>query len=123
MAEQLRTSVTIALPPILDAIQRCIVNTRTGHAEIRQIFIYKKTRIGGCFVTDGVVKRDSRVRLVRDGIVIMNAGEFESLKRFKDDAKEVREGFECGLRIKNYDDIKEGDVIEAYELEEKKRTL
>jgi len=60
---------------------------------------------------------------VRDGIVIMNAGEFDSLKRFKDDAKEVREGFECGLRIKNYEDIKEGDVIEAYELEEKKRTL
>jgi len=97
--------------------------TVTGHAEIRQIFIYKKTRIGGCFVTDGVVKRNSRVRLVRDGIVIMNAGEFDSLKRFKDDAKEVREGFECGLRIKNYEDIKEGDVIEAYELEEKKRTL
>jgi translation initiation factor IF-2 len=97
--------------------------TVTGHAEIRQIFVYRKTKIGGCMVTDGTGRRDSKVRLVRDGRVIFDNGELESLKRFKDDAKEVREGYECGLKIAGYDDIKEGDVVEFYDLEEIRRTL
>jgi len=97
--------------------------TITGHAEIRQIFLYRKTKIGGCMVTDGTGRRDSKVRLVRDGRVIYDNGELESLRRFKEDAKEVREGYECGLKITGYDDIKEGDVIEFYDLEEVRRTL
>ena len=85
--------------------------------------MYRKTKIGGCMVIDGVARRKARVRLTRDGRVIMNAGTLESLRRFKDDAKEVKEGYDCGLRIEDYDDIKEGDVIEFYELEETQRTL
>lgn len=90
----------------------------TGEFEIRQL--YKASKIGtiaGGMVTDGVVKRDSKIRLIRDNVVIYN-GELNSLKRFKDDAKEVKQGFECGLTIENYNDLKEGDVIEAYEMEE-----
>jgi len=84
--------------------------------------------VAGCYVLDGKLKRDNKVRLIRDGIVIYPVGEnavaeLASLKRFKDDAKEVLMGMECGLTIKNYNDIKVGDVIEAYELEEVKRTL
>jgi len=94
-----------------------------GHAEVRQIFMYRKTTIGGCMVVDGVARRDAKVRLVRDGRVILNDGKLESLRRFTDDAKEVREGFECGLKIDGYDDIKEADAIEFYELEEVRRTL
>jgi len=94
-----------------------------GHAEIRQIFIYKKSRIAGCMVTDGFARRAAKVRLVRDGRVVLNDGQLESLRRFKDDAKEVKEGFDCGIKIAGYDDIKEGDVIEFYEIEERQRTL
>ncbi|MHC4452021.1 MAG: translation initiation factor IF-2 [Planctomycetota bacterium] len=94
-----------------------------GHAEVRQIFMYRKTKIGGCMVVDGVARRDAKVRLVRDGRVILNDGKLESLRRFTDDAKEVREGFECGLKIDGYDDIKESDTVEFYELEEVRRTL
>jgi len=94
-----------------------------GHAEIRQLFMYRKTKIGGCMVIDGVVRRQAKVRLTRGGRVILNDGDLESLRRFKDDAKEVKEGYECGLKIDGYDDIKEGDVVEFYEIEEKSRTL
>ena len=94
-----------------------------GHVEIRQIFMYRKTKIGGCMVTDGVARKNAKLRLTREGRVILNDGQLESLRRFKDDAKEVKEGFDCGLKIDGYDDIKEGDVIEFYELEEKQRTL
>ena len=94
-----------------------------GHVEIRQIFLYRKTKIGGCMVTDGVARKNAKLRLTREGRVILNDGQLESLRRFKDDAKEVKEGFDCGLKIDGYDDIKEGDVIEFYELEEKQRTL
>jgi translation initiation factor IF-2 len=95
----------------------------TGHVEIRQVF--KSSRIGniaGCFVTDGVIKRSSRVRLVRDGIVIYE-GNIETLKRFKDDQREVKEGYECGVKITGYDDIKVGDIIESFQIVEEKRTL
>lgn len=90
----------------------------TGEAEVRDIF--KVSRIGtiaGCYVTDGVVRRDSLVRVIRDGIVIYE-GKLGSLKRFKDDAREVRQGFECGLSVENFNDIKVGDLIEASQLRE-----
>ena len=94
-----------------------------GTAEIRQIF--KVTKIGsiaGCMVTAGVVRRTAKLRLLRQNTVVYT-GELESLKRFKDDAKEVREGFDCGLNIKNYNDIQEGDVLEFFEIREVARTL
>jgi translation initiation factor IF-2 len=94
-----------------------------GAAEVREVF--KITRVGtiaGCYVTEGVIERKARARLIRDGIVQYD-GEFSSLKRFKDDVREVREGFECGIGIQNYNDIKVGDVIECYQVEEVARTL
>jgi translation initiation factor IF-2 len=94
-----------------------------GHAEIREVFsITKVGKIAGCMVTDGVIRRGSRVRLLRDDVVIHD-GALGSLKRFKDDVREVREGFECGIGIEGYNDIREGDVIEAYEVEQIARTL
>ncbi|MBE3596056.1 MAG: translation initiation factor IF-2 [Hydrogenibacillus sp.] len=88
-----------------------------GQAEVRQTF--HASRIGtiaGCYVIEGKITRDAQVRLIRDGIVVYE-GKIESLKRFKDDAKEVAQGYECGLTIQNFNDIKEGDIIEAYVLE------
>ncbi|MDR3371747.1 translation initiation factor IF-2 [Rhodoferax sp.] len=94
-----------------------------GTAEIRQIFkVSKIGSIAGCMVTSGVVRRSARLRLLRQNTVIYT-GELDSLKRFKDDAKEVREGFDCGLNIKNYNDIQEGDVLEFFEIREVARTL
>ncbi len=94
-----------------------------GTAEIRQVFkVSKIGSIAGCMVTSGVVRRTARLRLLRDNVVIFT-GELESLKRFKDDVREVKEGFECGLNIKNYNDIQENDVIEFFEIKEIARTL
>ncbi len=94
-----------------------------GTAEIRQIFkVSKIGTIAGCMVTAGVVRRTARLRLLRNNMVIYT-GELDSLKRFKDDAKEVREGFDCGLNIKNYNDIEVGDVLEFFEIREIARTL
>jgi translation initiation factor IF-2 len=94
-----------------------------GTVEIRQIFSVSKVgNIAGCMVTDGVVRRGARVRLLRDSVVIWT-GELDSLKRFKDDAREVREGFECGLTLKNNNDIKIGDQLEVFEVKEVARTL
>ena len=94
-----------------------------GSAEVRDTFrISRVGMIAGCYVTDGVIDRKGRARLIRDGIVQYD-GEFSSLKRFKDDVKEVREGYECGIGIANYNDIKVGDVIECYKVEEIARTL
>ncbi|MDO9090542.1 MAG: translation initiation factor IF-2 [Burkholderiaceae bacterium] len=94
-----------------------------GTAEIRQVFkVSKIGSIAGCMVTSGVVRRAARLRLLRDNVVIFT-GELESLKRFKDDAREVKEGFECGLNIKNYNDIQENDVLEFFEIKEVARTL
>ncbi|MBP9804605.1 MAG: translation initiation factor IF-2, partial [Candidatus Accumulibacter sp.] len=95
----------------------------TGLVEIRQVF--RATRIGtiaGCYVLEGVIKRNSRARLLRNHIVVWD-GEIESLKRFKDDAKEVRSGFECGLSLKNFNAYEDGDQIEAYDVTEVARTL
>ncbi len=94
-----------------------------GTAEIRQVFkVSKIGSIAGCMVTSGVVRRTARLRLLRDNVVIFT-GELESLKRFKDDVREVKEGFECGLNIKNYNDIQENDVLEFFEIKEIARTL
>ena len=85
----------------------------TGQAEVRSVFkISKVGTIAGCYVTDGVIERNSLVRILRDGVVVFE-GKMASLRRFKDDVKEVKYGFECGIGIENYNDIKEGDVIEA----------
>lgn len=93
----------------------------TGHAEIRQTFkVSGVGTIAGAYVTDGKISRNAEVRLVRDGIV-MHEGKIGSLKRFKDDAKEVSEGFECGTSIEGYNDIKEGDVIECFVMQEIER--
>jgi translation initiation factor IF-2 len=94
-----------------------------GTAEIRQVLkVSKIGSIAGCMVTAGVVRRTARLRLLRENMVIYT-GELDSLKRFKDDAKEVRENFECGLTIKNYNEIQEGDVLEFFEIREIARTL
>ncbi|HEY8973411.1 MAG TPA: EF-Tu/IF-2/RF-3 family GTPase, partial [Burkholderiaceae bacterium] len=93
-----------------------------GAAEIRAIFTVSKTNIAGCMVTSGIVRRSARVRLLRDNVVVYT-GELESLRRMKDDVREVREGFECGLTIKNYNDVKEGDQLEFFEIKEVARTL
>ncbi|MCC2625509.1 MAG: infB [Burkholderiales bacterium] len=94
----------------------------TGNIEVRQLFSVGKTVIAGCMVTDGIVKRSSKIRIIRDSMVIHD-GELSSLKRFKDDAKEVKSGYECGLSVSDYNDLKIGDIIEAYEITEVKRTI
>ena len=95
----------------------------TGLVEIRQVFLVSKVgAIAGCLVVDGVVKRTSSVRLLRENVVVWS-GELDSLKRFKDDAKEVRAGVECGLSLKGYNDIKEGDQLEVFEVTEVARSL
>jgi len=94
-----------------------------GHIEVREIF--KVSRLGtiaGCYVTDGVLTRQSKLRVVRDGAVIYD-GRIETLKRFKDDVREVRAGFECGLKVAGYDDVKVGDQFAAYHIEEFARKL
>ncbi len=98
-----------------------------ANVEIKEVFKFDKATVAGCVVMDGRIKRDNKIRLIRDGIVVYPTGdasaELGSLKRFKDDVKEVLAGMECGLTIKNYNDIKAGDIVEAYEEEEVKRTL
>ena len=87
--------------------------------------VFKITKVGtvaGCIVREGTVTRNTKIRIIRDGIVIYT-GDLGSLKRFKDDVKEVKTGFECGLNIKNYNDLKEGDFIEGFEVVEIKKTL
>ena len=94
-----------------------------GNAEIRQVFkVSKIGSIAGCMVTVGVVRRTSKLRLLRENVVVFT-GELDSLKRFKDDAKEVKEGFECGLNLKGYNDIQVGDILEFFEIREVARTL
>ncbi len=95
-----------------------------GHAEVREVFrVSKVGTIAGCFVTDGIVQRDALIRVTRDGVVIENNRKLEQLKRFKDDAREVRANMECGMKIIGYDDIKPGDVLECYKNIEVARTL
>jgi translation initiation factor IF-2 len=114
--DEIKDAMTGMLAPTIEEVI-------TGNIEVREVF--KISRIGtiaGCYVTDGFVKRNNKIRLVRDGIVLLT-GEIDSLKRFKDDVQEVRNGYECGLSIKNFNDIEVGDIIESFELREVKRTL
>jgi translation initiation factor IF-2 len=95
-----------------------------GHCEVRQVF--KVSRVGniaGCFVTDGHIQRGSKIRLTRGGIVVVEDLAIETLRRVKDDVREVKAGLECGLKLAGYDDIKVGDVLEAYVRETFQRTL
>ena len=88
-----------------------------GYAEIRRVFeITKVGKVAGCMVTEGVVRRGAGVRLLRDGVVIHN-GELSQLKRFKDDVREVARGYECGLSFAGFNDLREGDMVECYEVE------
>ncbi|RDD63337.1 translation initiation factor IF-2 [Ferruginivarius sediminum] len=94
-----------------------------GYAEIRQVFsISKVGKVAGCRVTEGVVKRGAGVRLLRDNVVVYE-GHLKTLKRFKDEVKEVKEGYECGIALENFNDIREGDVLECYETQEVSRVL
>ena len=94
-----------------------------GYAEIRQVFgVSKIGKVAGCMVTEGVIKRGCNVRLLRDNVVI-HEGSLKTLKRFKDEVREVREGFECGMGFENYSDLQEGDMIECFEMREVARTL
>ena len=114
--DEIKDAMTGMLAPTIEEII-------TGNIEIREVF--KISRIGtiaGCYVTDGFVKRSNKIRIVRDGIVLLT-GEIDSLKRYKDDVQEVKNGYECGLSIKNFNDIEVGDIIESFELREVKRTL
>jgi translation initiation factor IF-2 len=89
-----------------------------GNAQIREVFsISKVGKVAGCMVTEGVVKRGAKVRLLRDDVVI-HEGSLKTLKRFKDEVREVKEGYECGMAFENYHDIQVGDVIECFEMEQ-----
>mgnify|MGYP001040453871 FL=1 len=117
----LTDDLTKALQGLLDPEIKLEV---LGHAEVRDVFkISKVGMIAGCYVTDGTVERNQQIRVTRDGIVIESDRRLEQLKRFKDDAKEVKSGQECGMKINDYDDIKVGDVIECYKTHEVERTL
>jgi translation initiation factor IF-2 len=98
-----------------------------GNAEVREVFrISKVGTIAGCMVRDGYIKRNNPIRLIRDGIVVYGGdqgGSIKTLKRFKDDVGEVKQGFECGIGIESFNDIQEGDVIESFERKEVKRKL
>ncbi|RIJ43130.1 translation initiation factor IF-2 [Pontibacter oryzae] len=116
-----------AINEVKDAMEGMLAPTLkeeiTGNVEVREVFkISKVGTIAGCMVTDGTIQRNSKVRLVRDGIVVLD-GEILALKRFKDDVAEVRQGYECGISLKGYNDIQVGDIIEAYIEKEVKRTL
>ena len=100
-----------------------VTEVMLGRAEVRQPFnIPKIGTIGGSYVTEGAITRNARCRLIRDGIQVYE-GKVGSLRRFKDDAREVKSGFECGIGIDGYNDVKEGDVIEAFDLKEEAATL
>jgi translation initiation factor IF-2 len=87
----------------------------TGDAEVREVFsVPRAGKVAGCMVTNGVITRGSKVRFIREGVVIWN-GTITSLKRFKDDAREVQTGFECGIGLSDYQDLRSGDIIETYE--------
>jgi translation initiation factor IF-2 len=112
--EEIEQALTGMLDPIFEEVV-------TGEAEVRDTFkISKVGTVAGCYVTNGVIERNSLVRIIRDGIVVYE-GKMSSLKRFKDDAKEVRTGFECGIMIERFNDIKVGDIIEASVEREVKR--
>ena len=116
-----------AINDVKDAMEGMLAPTVeeviTGNIEVREVFkISKVGTVAGCYVTDGYVKRNNQVRLIREGIVVYT-GAINALKRFKDDVTEVKQSYECGISIKNFNDIKVGDIIEGFEEREVKRTL
>ena len=119
--EEIKSAMEGMLEP---KIQEKIV----ANVEIREVYKFDKATVAGCYVLDGKISRNNKVRVIRDGIVIYPSGEgagaeLASLKRYKDDVKDVQSGMECGLTLKNYNDIRVGDIVEAFEEEEIKRTL
>jgi len=110
--EDIKLAVTGMLKPIMKEVI-------LGQAQVRQLF--KVSRLGsiaGSHVIDGKITRNAMIRVIRDGTVVLDNGRIDSLKRFKDDVKEVLTGFECGILIENYNDLHEGDIIEAYSMEQ-----
>ena len=106
--------IRAAMLGLLDATKREVI---TGHAEVRQVFrVPKAGQIAGCYIVDGAIKRTT-ARILRDNVVIFE-GKIDSLRRFKDDVSEVKQGFECGISLERFQDVKTGDVIEAYTTEE-----
>jgi translation initiation factor IF-2 len=125
-AEQVDIRLYTVIYELIDDIRNAMVGLlepvyreeELGHAEVREVFrIPKIGAIAGSHVIDGTITRTAKVRLLRDHVVIFE-GQISSLKRFKDDASEVRQGFDCGIGLERYQDIKEGDIIEAYQLVE-----
>jgi translation initiation factor IF-2 len=121
-----------AINDVKDAMEGLLepktVEKIVANVEVRNVFKFDKATVAGCYVLDGKIYRNSKIRLIRDGIVIYPIGEgataeLASLKRFKDDVKEVPSGMECGLTVRNFSDVRVGDIVEAYEEEEVKRTL
>jgi translation initiation factor IF-2 len=110
LTDELKKAMTGMLEPVFKEKYQ-------GRAQVRDVFrISKVGNVAGCMVTDGLIRRDSEVRVLRDNVVVFT-GKIESLKRFKNDASEVKTGFECGLTVRNFADVKPGDVIEAFETE------
>ena len=119
--EEIKSAMEGMLEP---TIQEKVV----ANVEIRNVFKFDKATVAGCYVLDGKIARNSKIRVIRDGIVEYPKGEgthaeLGSLKRFKDDVKDVASGMECGLTVKNFNDIKEGDQLEVFEVQEVARTL
>ena len=134
LAEQLRVEIRLynVIYEIFDDLKKALSGMLEpevreklhGHAEVRQVFKHSKIgTIAGCYVTDGHIQRGSKIRLSRGGIVVMEDLAIETLKRVKEDVKEVKTGFECGIKLSGYDDVKVGDVLEAYIKETIQRTL
>ncbi len=116
LIDDMRTAMSGLLAP-------SIRETQIGNAEIREVFSITRTgKVAGCMITDGIVRRGAGVRLLRDNVVI-HEGKLSTLRRFKDEVREVRQGYECGMSFENYQDIQVGDVIECYEVEEVARTI
>jgi translation initiation factor IF-2 len=110
LTDELKRAMTGMLEPVFKEVFQ-------GRAEVREVFrISKVGNVAGCMVTEGFIKRDSEVRLLRDNVVVFT-GKIDSLKRFKNDASEVKNGFECGITVRNFSDIKPGDVLEAFATE------
>ena len=105
-----------------DMLEPELSENTVGSAEVRQLFPVGRTTIAGCLVSDGKITRDGRVRVLRNGTELFK-GKVSMLKRFKEDVKEVRTGYECGVQVADFGDFEEGDVIEAYEIEKKRASL
>jgi translation initiation factor IF-2 len=116
LSDEIKRAMTGMLEPVFKEVYK-------GRAEVREVFrITKVGTVAGCMVVDGTISRNSQVRLLRDNIVV-HTGKVDALKRFKDDASEVRQGFECGISLVNYNDLKQGDIIEAFVTERMAPTL